>query len=102
MPIREPSPVYEEWASRLVPSNHDQSRPVFYRVFWGTVNWDRSTTGMRPACTVFMQYGESTGWDEARQRGEVVLKMPAHILAEDFEAVVDAMRELASGNAGTS
>ena len=81
--------VYEEWASTLVPSTHDAG--VNYRVFWGTVNWSRTSNDLKKAITVFMQYGSTQDWTKAKAAKEIAFGMPAHILIEDLAAVMAAV-----------
>lgn len=84
---RTASNVYEEYESLLVPSNHGAD--INYRIFSGTVNWDKSPAGMKRAITVLMQYGNSIDWNNAVK--ELDFKMPAHILVEDLENVLLAI-----------
>lgn len=83
-------PVYEEWESTLIPSEHADD--VNYRVFWGTVNWSRTSNDLRKAVTVFMQYGSTKNWAEAKAGKEIVFNMPAHILSQDLPAVMAAIK----------
>lgn len=87
------SPVYEEWHHRLVKSGHGPN--TYYRVFNGTVNWAKSPGGMLPAIAVLIQYGESADWGTARRK-EIAFNMPAHILNDDWPAVLAAINELQS------
>lgn len=84
--------VYEEWESILVKSHHGTD--IYYRVFNGTVNWNKTSEGMRPALTVLMQYGSTENWEEAKSRGEIDFSMPAHILSEDLSKVLKAIQSL--------
>lgn len=88
-----PNRVHEEWDCILVESNHGQE--VNYRVFYGTVNWNKSAGGMRPAVTILMQYGSTSDWADAKSEGEIDFTMPAHILREDLQSVLEAIRDLA-------
>jgi hypothetical protein len=76
-------PLYTELKCELVPSNHG-TKGINYRVFLGYVNWNRSKDNGKPAIVVFMQYGNT----------EIALHMPAHILIEDLELVMEAVRRL--------
>lgn len=84
--------VYEEWDYRLVPSSH--GKDIFYRIFNGTVNWDHSIEGMKPAYTILMQYGRSEEWNQAKK--EIAWDMPAHVLEEDIDEVLKSVNELIS------
>lgn len=88
-----PNRVHEEWDYILVDSNHGQE--VYYRVFYGTVNWDKSAGAIQPAVTVLMQYGSTLDWADAKSEGEIDFTMPAHILREDLSNVLEAIRSLA-------
>lgn len=48
-------PIHDEWHCVLVQSSHGPN--VFYRVSFGTVNWQRRGGGEAPAYVVFVQYG---------------------------------------------
>ena len=61
-------PVYDEWDRILVPSSHGQD--INYRVFFGTVNWEGTPTGLQTAYVVLIQYGNTDGWPEAKAAGE--------------------------------
>jgi len=84
--------VHEEWSFRLVPSTH--GKDIFYRVFLGTVNWDRSSEGLKTAYTIFMQYGKTEDWNDAKMANEIDFKMPPHILEEDLGKVLAAIEDL--------
>ena len=84
--------VYEEWDHELVESGHNSSGTVYYRVFKGTVNWEKKPGGMKPAIVVMMQYGDSEEWDEATD--EIAFDMPAHILDGDLPNVLAAIDSL--------
>ncbi len=84
------SKVYEEYDRILVPSSHGAN--INYRIFNGTVNWDKSSHGMKRAVTVLMQYGNSLDWNNAVK--ELDFKMPAHILVEDLENVLLAINTI--------
>lgn len=88
------NPVHEEWHNILVKSSHGDN--IFYRVFKGTVNWSRSSDGLLTAIVLFMQYGTTKNWEQAKANQEIDFKMPAHILHEDLELVSKAMKEIAS------
>lgn len=85
--------VYESWDQRLVRAlGHGPS--VHYRIFIGTVNWDRTPDTLQRAIVVFMQYGSEADWTEANRLGEISFKMPAHVLLEDVSAVTSAVLDL--------
>jgi hypothetical protein len=74
-------PVYQEWDYRLVPSSHGPA--IFYRVFFGAVNWSGVGGDERAAYTVLMQYGE-----------HINKQMPAHIVETDLPNVLSAIEQL--------
>ena len=77
--------VYEEQKFELIRSSHSD-KDVYYRIFFGTVNWTKSVDGKLDALTIFMQYGDTADFKIAR-KGEIQFQMPAHILKEDIEKV---------------
>lgn len=87
-------PVHEEWDHIVVPVSYHPD--IRYRVFFGTVNWERVGGGERTAYCVFVQFGRTEDWHEAINQHEIALQMPAHIVEEDMERVlhaVDTLRE---------
>lgn len=84
------NPVYEEWAFEMIPAP-GHGPDVHYRVFFGTVNWDRQPGTMKKAAVVFMQYGQTREWQLALASGEIALGMPAHVLREDVPTVTLAL-----------
>ena len=89
--------VHEEWNSILVPSSHGAN--IFYRVFLGSVNWDKIGGGEKTAYTVLIQYGNSRNWEDAKKRREIDFTMPAHILEEDLDTVLNAIGSLRENRA---
>jgi hypothetical protein len=85
-------PVYKEIKHKLVQSSHGDKN-THYRVFLGYVNWRKIKDAERPAIVIFMQYGNTPNWEEAKKH-EIALQMPAHILVEDLQAVMDAINQL--------
>jgi hypothetical protein len=83
--------VYEECDYELVKSSHSDEG-IYYRLFWGTVNWSRSADGKYAAFTILMQYGNTVDFKAARN--EIKTKMPAHILKEDIPKVQLATQRL--------
>lgn len=73
--------VHEELDHKLLESGH--GKDIKYRVTIGTVNWERTATGRKPAIVVFIQYGSRIDY-----------KMPAHILEKDLPRVLKAIEEL--------
>lgn len=84
--------MYEEWEFVLVPMTG--ARDTNYRVFSGTVNWDREPATLRRAVCVLIQYGSTEDWRAATGNREINFQMPAHILVEDLDAVRRAMDSL--------
>jgi hypothetical protein len=76
--------LYEEWDCELVISSHSNSKKIYYRIFWGTVNWDRSTEGMEVALTTLIQNGNTADFKLAKKNNEINFQMPAHILKNDI------------------
>jgi hypothetical protein len=89
--------VYEERDSILVKGEHGGD-DTCYRIFYGTVNWERTSGGKGTAFTVLMQYGTTREWSKAKKKGEISFDMPAHILENDLAAVLEALQELADRN----
>jgi len=89
--------VYQEWDYKLIPSSYGELKGVkrYYRVFYGTVHWRFSDPdNFHKACIVFVQFGSTSEFNEARKRGEIKFDYPCHILGEDFRKVTEAMQEL--------
>lgn len=89
--------VYKELKHELIPSSHGDG--INYRIFYGTVNWTGNPGDEIPAFVVFIQRGDETDWEDALQqtasrRKQISLKMPAHILEEDFDFVASACMRL--------
>lgn len=74
-------PVHTLLAYREIPSSHGEG--ILYYVFAGYVNWNARGGSERLALAVFMEYG-----------GKVHYQMAAHIMNEDFDAVMEALQEL--------
>jgi hypothetical protein len=74
-------PVYQEWASREVSSSHGGE--TSYYVFLGTVNWTGQSGDEQVAYVVLMRYGNQINY-----------QLPAHILEQDLDRVLGAIREL--------
>jgi len=74
-------PVHTPLAYREIPSSHGAE--ILYYVFAGYVNWNGRGGSERLAFAVFMEYG-----------GKVHYQMAAHIMNEDFNAVMEALQEL--------
>jgi hypothetical protein len=87
--------VYEEWDREIVPSSHYPN--VYYRVFFGTVDWERNND-LRRAYTILMQRGNTADWNVAKSRGEIYFQMPAHILPDDLDRVLAALATLRGRN----
>lgn len=86
--------VYEEWESEVLPMSGVPN--TYYRVFRGTVNWDRQPDTMRTAVCVLIQHGNTPDWREAKRRNEIRFQMPAHVLLEDVPAVLAAIGRLSA------
>ena len=86
--------VHEEWPGmvELVPSTGHGGKS--YRVSYGTVSWTRTPEDMRRALIVFMQRGDTENFEEAKSLHEIQWDVPAHILEEDLDAVMAAMRRV--------
>nr|WP_304220248.1 hypothetical protein [Fredinandcohnia onubensis] len=90
-------PLYQEWGYKLIPSSYGELRGQkrCYRVFYGTVNWHTADPGnTHKACVPFVQYGQEKDFNTARKRGDIRELYPCHILDEDLEEVIAAMKEL--------
>src|SRR5690625_3313333 len=90
-------PLYQEWGYRLIPSSHGElgGERRYYRVFYGTVHWHYADpNNTHRACTVFVQYGKSKNFEEARMYKKIKECYPCHILDQDLEAVMEAMLDL--------
>jgi len=81
--------VHNEWDYRIVPSSHGPD--TNYRVFLGDVDWHGHTV---VAYSVFVQYGNTPDWEEAKRRNEIWFQRPAHIVEEDLDRVLEALAEL--------
>ncbi len=92
--------VYEELASVLVPMTGVEG--VHYRVFVGTVNWERTPSGARDAACVLIQHGATREWSEAKSNREIRFQMPAHVLKEDIAAVTAALADLTAKHLASS
>jgi hypothetical protein len=89
--------VYKEKKHELVKSSHGDG--INYRIFYGDVNWTGDPDNDIRAFVVFVQYGNEPNWETALQktasgRKQIALKMPAHILEEDFDIVASACMRL--------
>ena len=82
-------PIHEEWTSRLVPSHHRDD--VFYRVVYGTVDWERNGD-LQKAVFIFMQVGNEPDWNKAKAKGQIIFRMTPHILDLDLTTVLEAIR----------
>jgi hypothetical protein len=82
--------VHEEWHHLLVPSNH--GKDIYYRIFYGTVKWEHSADSLLPAYTIFIQYGGTEDWLEAKR--EIKFNRPPHILEEDLPHVLSGIKEI--------
>jgi len=83
--------VHEEWGHILVKA---KKLPGYYRVVYGTVNWSGKVEDMLPALVVLIQNDDTEDFDEAKSEGVIYFLRPAHIMAEDIDAVAKAMVEL--------
>jgi hypothetical protein len=79
------TPVYEEWSHEMVPAT-GHGPDIWYRIFWGTVNWGQEPDGMKRAIVTFMQYGQTRNWQLAAARGEIAFDLTPHIVETDWEA----------------
>ncbi len=84
-------PLYTKLKCELVPSSHS-TKSTNYRVFLGYVDWDGLKDNGKAAIVVFMQYGNTIKWEQAQR--EIALHMPAHILLEDLQDVMEAVKRL--------
>jgi hypothetical protein len=73
--------VHEEWFFELIESNHGPT--IYYRVFYGTVNWRKVAGEERKSVVVVMQYGDQIEW-----------QMPAHLLEEDIDNVLRSIERV--------
>lgn len=90
-------PLYQEWGHKLLPSSAGELNGVkrYYRVFYGTVHWHTADPeNLHRACTVFVQYGNGESFEKARKQGEIRIKYPCHILEQDLNVVMKAMKDL--------
>lgn len=91
--------AFEEWNHILVPSSYGEwgEKKRYYRVFYGEVTWRESDPGnFHIACFPIVQFGNTEDYDQALRRRELVLNNPCHILEEDMDEVMEAMRKLRS------
>lgn len=79
--------VYQESVAKLVPAGHGQG--INYRVSRGSAVWQDGK--QHSIVTVFMQYGDSTDFEKARSLNELAMKMPAHVLINEWSMVRDAI-----------
>jgi hypothetical protein len=89
--------LYQEWGHKLIPSSYGElnGKKRYYRVFYGTVHWHTADPwNIHKVCTVFVQYGTTEDFDQSRKKGEIRENYPCHILDEDMEEVMAAMKEL--------
>jgi hypothetical protein len=87
MPNGNDLPVYQEWDHVLIQTTY--SPDVYYRVFLGTVDWERNGN-LRIAYTVFYQHGDNPAFGGPH----IVWREPAHIVPEDLDRVIDALQTL--------
>lgn len=88
---------FEEWNYRLVPSSYGEFRGKkrYYRVSSGASQWREADPGsIHKTCVVFIQFGITENYDEAKRKREIVFDYPAHILNEDMVKVSQAMKEV--------
>ena len=91
------NPLYQEWGFKIIPSSYGELKGVkrYYRVFYGTVHWHTADPdNIHKACTVFVQYGNNENFEKARKQNEIKDKYPCHILDQDLDKVMRAMKEL--------
>ncbi|RAK14019.1 hypothetical protein B0I26_1392 [Anoxybacillus vitaminiphilus] len=90
-------PLYQEWGHKLIPSSYGElnGKKRYYRVFYGTVHWHTADPeNIHKACTVFVQYGATEDFEQARRKGEIRENYPCHIIEQDMDSVMAAMKEL--------
>lgn len=89
--------TYQEWGFKLIPSSHGElkGRKRYYRIFYGTVHWHTADPdNIHKACVPFVQYGEEVNFERARKNGDIRAIYPCHILDQDLDEVMAAMKEL--------
>jgi len=90
--------VHEEIDSILVPSSHSGDGSICYRIFFGTINWEKKIDTKHKAIVIFMQDGNEENWDQAKIKKQIRFRQHPHILVEDFEKVKVAINQIAEKN----
>jgi hypothetical protein len=88
---------FEEWSFKLIPSSYGElkGQKRYYRVSYGIAFWHTSDPNhIHRACTVFVQFGTNPDYNNAMKKGEIKDDYPSHILDEDLDSVMAAMKEL--------